>query len=144
MPQFSVSSENQLSTCHPDLQRLAHAVIQIADFTVLEGHRGEEAQNRAYALGKSQRRWPHGEHNSLPSKAFDFAPYPIDWGPGGNTPAARLARQKAQERFVLFAGIFIAVAHQMGIKIRWGGDWDRDLDTRDENFRDYGHIEVVL
>jgi hypothetical protein len=30
----------------------------------------------------------------------------------------------------------------MGIKIRWGGDWDMDTETKDNNFDDLVHFEI--
>lgn len=133
MPAFGTNSEKALASCHSDLQRLAYTAIMFVDFSVLEGHRNEADQNKAYAKGFSKVRWPNGKHNKLPSNAFDFAPYPIDWSD----------KEVARQRFVYVAGILMGIAFQLGIQIRWGGDWDRDFDTRDEKFRDLGHIELV-
>jgi hypothetical protein len=116
-----------------------NAVITVFDFSVLEGHRGQEAQERAYAKGLSKVHWPFGKHNSQPSKAVDIAPYPIDWGDGKDPQQAEAARQ----RFCLLAGFVLCTAQRMGIKLRWGGDWNGNLDTRDEKFRDLGHFEIV-
>lgn len=125
----------QFNTLHPDLQRVLTEAIKYFDFSILEGFRDEEAQNRAYAKGLSKVRWPLGKHNSNPSHAVDIAPYPIDWSD----------ERKATERFVLLAGVILCLAAQMNITIRWGGDWNRNNDTRDEKgFRDYPHFELVL
>jgi peptidoglycan L-alanyl-D-glutamate endopeptidase CwlK len=35
------------------------------------------------------------------------------------------------------------VANTLGIKIRWGGDWNGDLQFRDEKFKDLPHFELV-
>lgn len=133
MPVLGAKSKKELATCHKDLQTLANAVIQDFDFTVLEGHRNERDQNIAFAKGLSQRKWPNGEHNQRPSKAMDVAPWPIDWS----------NKEAATQRFVLLAGFMLCHAKRLGLKIRWGGDWNRNLDTRDEKFRDYGHFEVM-
>lgn len=134
MPTFSTASRRQLATCDPKLQRVLEEAIQFYDFTIIEGHRGKEAQNAAYAKGTSKVRFPHGKHNSLPSRAVDLAPYPIDWS----------NNQKALERFVYLAGVVMCCARRLQIPLRWGGDWDRDDDTRDEgSFRDYPHFELV-
>lgn len=129
MPRFSNRSKAALETCHPELQRLLNEAIRHIDFSVLEGHRGKEAQNDAFRRGYSKLPWPHGKHNSTPSLAVDIAPYPIDW--------------KDTERFVLFAGFILGLASQMGLAVRWGGDWDRDYRVKDERFRDLGHFELV-
>lgn len=133
MPKFGSASQKQLATCHPDLQRVLNEAIQIVDFVVVEGHRGKEAQNAAFAKGLSKLPYPKGNHNALPSRAADIAPWPVDWSDN----------RKALERFVFMQGIVWACAHKLGIAIRWGGDWNRNLDMRDEGaFRDYPHVEL--
>lgn len=79
MPKLSQISKERLATCHPDLQAVCNELIKQYDFSVLEGHRGEHAQNGAYEQGVSQVRYPHSAHNKTPSLAVDIAPYPIDW-----------------------------------------------------------------
>lgn len=79
MPRFSKLSKERLATCHPDLQAVCNELIKQYDFSVLEGRRGEKAQNLAYKQGKSQVKYPHSAHNKIPSLAVDLAPYPIDW-----------------------------------------------------------------
>jgi hypothetical protein len=132
MPKFSTASRERLATCVDDLQRVMVEAIKIMDFTVVEGHRGKAAQNIAFNKGLSQKQWPNGEHNSEPSRAVDITPYPIDWSDA----------EKNTQRMVLLAGIVLACAFHLGIKLRWGGDWNMNGDTRDEHFRDYGHFEV--
>jgi peptidoglycan L-alanyl-D-glutamate endopeptidase CwlK len=139
MPIFSNRSKLALATCHPDLQRVLTEAIKHIDFTVLEGHRGKDAQNAAFAGGFSQLKWPKGKHNhpdypedevSEPiARAVDIAPYPISWSD--------------TERFVLFAGFILGIASQLGVGLRWGGDWDRDTQVKDERFRDWGHFELI-
>ena len=133
MPKFSQASLDQLGTCDTRLQEVLSTVIGLFDFTVLEGHRGQAAQDAAYARGASQKRWPEGKHNSVPSRAVDIAPYPIDWS----------SKEAARQRFCYLAGFVMAIAAQKGIRLRWGGDWDGDQDTRNEHFRDLGHFEIL-
>ena len=128
MPRFSNRSKEALATCHPDLRRVMNEAIKYIDFSVLEGHRGQAAQDLAFRQGLSKLRWPNGRHNSKPSRAVDIAPYPIVWAD--------------TERFVLFAGFILGIASTLGIKLRWGGDWDTDWQVKDEKFRDYGHFEL--
>lgn len=129
MPSFGTKSQAELDTCHEDLQKVANKAIQIMDFSVVDGHRTEEQQNDYFERGVSKIQWPDGKHNKTPSQAFDLAPYPIDWS---NKP-------KAIARFYLLAGVVLAVAAEMNIKLRWGGDWDGDWDLFDQNFDDLGH-----
>lgn len=79
MPKFSKKSRERLSTCHPDIVRVCEELIKQYDFSVLQGHRGEKEQNKAFEGGKSNVRWPRSAHNKTPSLAVDIAPYPIDW-----------------------------------------------------------------
>lgn len=133
MPRFSRASRAQLDTCDSRLQRVMEEVIQIYDFTVVQGHRSLAEQMRYYQLGTSRVR--KGKHNAHPSLAVDIAPYPIDWSND----------EDAIRRFVYLAGHVMATAARMGIPLRWGGDWDRDQDIRDEKgkLRDWGHFELV-
>ena len=128
---FSEASKMQLATCHPDLQRLFNEVIKYWDCKILEGHRGEKAQHDAFASipQRSKVDWPHGKHNKLPSLAVDVAPCPIDWND--------------IHRIYCFSGFVLGMAVTMGIKIRWGGDWDRDTEVKDNTFNDLVHFEVI-
>lgn len=130
MPQYSASSQGRLSSCHPLLQQVFKQVIKTVDNTVIEGHRNKDKQNRLFDEGKSQLKYPKGKHNSLPSLAVDAAPYPIDWND--------------RERATLFAGYVLGVACEMGIKLRWGGDWNCNFETTDNNFDDLWHFELML
>ena len=78
MPQFGRRSKEQLSSCHADLQKLFNEVIKHYDCTILEGHRSNEDQLKAFNAGKSRIK-SGGKHNQLPSLAADVAPWPIDW-----------------------------------------------------------------
>jgi peptidoglycan L-alanyl-D-glutamate endopeptidase CwlK len=129
MPSFSPRSLANLDTCHEDLQQVFISVVQRFDCTVLCGHRGEEAQNEAHRTGKSQLKYPQGNHNKFPSSAVDVAPYPIDW--------------ENRERFVYFGGYVLGVAANMDIGLRWGGDWSMDHDLTDQTFHDLPHFELV-
>lgn len=128
MPAFGARSLRSLSTAHPDLQRLFAAVVEHYDCTVTEGHREQAAQDAAFASGASRVRWPHGKHNSIPSRAVDVYPYPVNF--------------KQRERFYHFAGFVQGMAAAMGISIRWGGDWDGDRDIYDQSFYDLPHFEL--
>ena len=129
MPSFSDNSKGRLETCDPRLQRLLNEAIKSVDFMVLCGHRSEAEQNEAKRTGKSTLAWPLSKHNSLPSKAVDIAPYPLDWN-----DTARFAR---------LAGYLERIAQEQGTKIRWGGDWNGNWRTKDERLVDMPHIELA-
>ena len=130
---FSKSSEYQLSTIHPDLQRVIRRALGwgIVDFKVVIGHRGQAAQDEAFRTGASQKRWPDGNHNSYPSKAVDLAVLvngEIQWKP--------------RAAWDFLAGVMLAAAAVEGVRIRSGRDWDSDNDVTDQTFNDLGHFEL--
>ena len=129
MPRFGRRSKTNLRTAHLDLIRLFDKVIKEYDCSILQGYRNQEEQDRLYYEGRSKLQYPDSKHNSNPSLAVDVIPYPIDWND--------------RERFYHFAGYVKGVASGLGIKIRWGGDWDRDGDLTDQNFNDLFHIEII-
>lgn len=129
MPAFGKASQEKLATCDPRLQKVFNEVIKHFDCTVIEGHRGEEAQNKAFAEGKSKLKYPQGKHNKIPSLAADVLPYQIDWND--------------TNRMRYFAGFVVGIAATMGIKLRWGGDWNQNTELKDNSFNDLPHFELV-
>jgi hypothetical protein len=129
MPSFGTSSRERLDTCDDKLQAICEIVIEHYDFTVLEGHRSGERQNELFRQGKSKLKAGQSKHNSLPSKAVDIAPYPIAWDD--------------MNRFFLLAGMMFQAAHDMGVKIRWGMDWNQNWIHTDQSFFDAPHFELV-
>ena len=128
MPHFGKSSKKRQSTCDSKLQEIFNEVIKHVDCSVLEGHREKDRQNKLFEEGKTKVKYPDGRHNRQPSSAVDVTPYPVDW--------------KDRERQTLFAGFVIGVASQMGINLRWGGDWDQDFQVVDNRFDDFPHFEL--
>ncbi|MDA0780776.1 MAG: M15 family metallopeptidase [Rickettsiales bacterium] len=129
MPFFSKHSLQKLETCDARLQEICHEAIKIYDFTVLCGKRDEEEQNNLLIQGKTKLEFPNSKHNKFPSQAVDIAPCPIDWSDFG--------------RFRLLAGIIFGIAHSKNVKIRWGGDWNMNWNSGDENFLDLVHFELL-
>lgn len=133
MPKFSIKSSDRLSTCHPDLQRLFEAVVVEYDCSIIEGHRNRRRQNLLYRQGKSRVKWPDGKHNRLPSEAVDAGPYLKKVGIPWNTP----------EEWHRFARFVFKKAEELGIRVRWGGDWDMDGESTDQSFNDLPHWELL-
>ena len=128
MPKFGRKSKERLNTCDSNLQKVFNEVIKHVDCSVLEGHREKDRQNKLFEEGKTKVKYPNGRHNRQPSSAVDVTPYPVDW--------------KDRERQTLFAGFVNGVASQMGINLRWGGDWDQDFQVVDNRFDDFPHFEL--
>lgn len=127
---FGNRSERNLETCDTDLQIILREAIKGKyDFSVICGHRGPKEQNEAFKKGNSDFQYPDSKHNGYPSKAVDIVPYPLNYSDIGS--------------FYILAGYIMRVADEKNIKIRFGGDWDSDGKTLDQNLHDIGHIELV-
>ena len=129
MPSFGKTSTERLLHCHSYLQLLFEEVVKDFDCSILVGYRGKEEQEKMVTQKRSKLHWPDSRHNRMPSMAVDVAPYPIDW--------------EDTDRFYFFAGYVTATAKRLGLKIRWGGDWDQDYDLSDNKFNDLVHFELV-
>lgn len=134
---FSPSSKSRLDTLDESLQEILNEVIVRVNFVVLEGHRNQVDQEKAFDAGKSKLHWPFGNHNSFPSRAVDIWP----WTPQG----------KIDWKDVVAAGRLMgyvqAIADRRGIALRFGLDWDGDWYTvgqdPDEHFLDAPHVELL-
>lgn len=127
MNRFSAKSVQRLYSCRRPLIDLFEAVLPVHDCSILEGHRSNARQLALYDEGKTKIP-SQGPHNWQVSRAVDVAPYPINWE---NT-----------KRFYFFAGIVMAKADDMGIDVRWGGDWNSNNNLDDQNFFDLVHWEL--
>lgn len=130
MPNYSSRSTKELATCDERLQLVFNEVIKRFDCSILKGHRKKEEQDEKYRLGLSKVQYPNSKHNFFPSLAVDVAPYPVDW--------------RDRERFHYFAGYVVGTAISLGVRIRWGGDWDKDTQVKDNAFDDLPHFELIL
>ena len=128
MPKFGKRSMSKLETCHEDLQQVFYQVIKHFDCSILEGHRGEELQNKYFDEGKSKVKFPKGRHNANPSKAVDVVPWPVDWDD--------------TDRMYYFAGFVKGIASMLDIPIRWAGDWNDNTEVKDTGFKDLPHFEL--
>jgi peptidoglycan L-alanyl-D-glutamate endopeptidase CwlK len=126
----------KLETCHPNIQKIVNKLTERWNICIIEGHRGKEAQNKAFAEGKSKLKFPNGKHNSLPSMAIDMIPVELNKGKEN-------IDWNDRSRICHFAGYVISVAEFLGTPIRWGGDWDKDTELKDNSFDDLVHFELI-
>lgn len=130
MYKFSRKSQAKLDTCHPDIRRICDELIKIMDVTVIEGVRSVQQQEEYVRTGKSKTmKSKHLKQDDGWSHAVDLAPYPIDWSDS--------------QRFAYMQGMIRGIAHQLGIKVRSGIDWDSDGQLKDHTFFDGPHFEIV-
>jgi len=124
---FSERSLNNLKGVHPKLVAVVKRALEITpiDFTVLEGVRSQARQDELWAQGRTkpgqvvtwvQSSGTHGIQADGYGHAVDLAPYPIDWND--------------YNRFDGLANVMFAAAKELGVTLRWGGNWDMDADPR--------------
>lgn len=131
MPKFGKRSRDRLKGVDSKLINVLNEVVKNFDITVIEGLRSQERQNELVEQGKSKTKF--GKH--VQGRAVDIAPYPIDWN--------------ARDDFHYLGGWVLAVAAKMGVKVRWGGDWNASSlfkgqrTTKDNSFDDLVHFELL-
>ena len=124
MYRFGKRSRERLRGVDTKLVNVLNELIKMMDVTVIEGLRSAERQGKLLAQGATKVKY--SKH--MEGKAVDIAPYPIDW--------------KDRDRFYYMGGMVRGIAKQLGVNIRFGGDWDSDGETKDNNFDDLVHIEL--
>ncbi len=107
-------SLDRLNDVHPDLVKVIKRAIEITpvDFTVLEGRRSRARQKKLVSSGASKTM--NSRH--LTGHAVDIAPYidgAVSWAWPHYYPLAKAVKQAAKE---------------LGVSIKWGGDWIRFKD----------------
>lgn len=133
-------SRQRLAGVHPDLVRVIERAIQITsqDFSVLEGVRTKQRQQELYNQGRKTPgpivTWTLNSRH-LPAAdgfghAVDIAPFPLDW----NDP----------KKFDAIAKAMFAAAKELGVKLRWGADWDQDGKPRERGEFDNPHWEIQI
>lgn len=116
----------KLDTIKPELRAVCLKAFETMpfDITVIEGVRTLERQKQLLAQGATKTL--NSKH--LVREAVDMAPYPVDW--------------KNLDRFRTMRDHMFEAAKELGTKIRWGGDWNRNGDSKDEKFYDGPHFEL--
>lgn len=134
MAAFSAASRKHLAEkVHPDLIRLFTEVVKHFDCTVLGGVRTPEDQDAFILQGLSKtKNSKHLPQSDGLAHAVDVAPYPLRWDERG-----------WQKNQIYFAGFVKGIASQMGIAIRWGGDWKSNNDPQHNGFEDLDHFELA-
>ena len=124
MPKFGKRSREKMRGVDSRLINVMNELIKLMDVTIIEGLRTKERQEELVAKGASKTKF--SKH--IEGKALDVAPYPIDW--------------ENRDGLYYMGGMIRGIAQQLGYDIRYGGDWDSDGQTKDNNFDDLVHIEI--
>lgn len=132
-------SRQKLQGVHPKLVSVVERAIEITkqDFTVIQGVRTPEEQQRLYDQGRKTPgpivTWTLKSRH-LPGKdglgrAVDLVPNPVDWND--------------LKKFDAIAEAMFAAAKELGVKLRWGADWDEDGKRRERSENDSPHFEIA-
>tara|TARA_R100001509_G_C4738285_1_gene172312 strand:- start:43 stop:423 length:381 start_codon:yes stop_codon:yes gene_type:complete len=124
MPKFGKRSKERLRGVDTKLVNVLNELIKIMDVTIIEGLRSEQRQEKLLKEGLTKTKF--SKH--IEGKAVDLAPYPIDWND--------------RDRFHYMGGMIRGIAKQLNVPVRWGGDWDGDGETKDNQFDDLVHVEI--
>lgn len=129
MYRFGKRSRARLKGVDSRLVNVLNELIKIMDVAIIEGVRSEETQYKYFLDGKSKLDGKNKKSKHQLGKAVDLAPYPINW--------------KDNTSFYYMGGMIRGIAKQLNLKVRWGGDWDSDGETKDQTFMDLVHIEIL-
>ncbi len=135
MYKLSQRSISRLSETDPRIREIVFEAINSSpiDFGIPEygGRRSPTEQNTLFKNGKSKCDGYEKLSRHQSGLAFDIFPYvngSANW----------------DKRYCfLLAGHILATAHRLGYKLKWGGDWDMDMDLDDQTFNDLVHFELV-
>ena len=138
---FGKSSLTALHGVHPLLVATVAVALKksTVDFKVLEGVRTKERQAELYAQGRTKPgsvvTWTMNSRHFIDKStgyghAVDLLPAPYDW--------------KDLANFDAVAEAMFAAADELGVKIRWGADWDMDGNYREKGEHDSPHFELVI
>lgn len=152
--QLGLRSQKNLEGVHTDLVAVVERAIDITaqDFIVIEGVRSKARQLELYGQGRTPNElmavgidqnlaqpkkpkvtWTlnsnHFAHADGFGRAVDLVSYPVDWS--------------SSAKFDAIAEAMFSAAAQLGIRIRWGADWDRDGKPRERGETDSPHFELA-
>ena len=126
-------SEERLVGVNPALVAVVRRAIELStvDFTVLEGKRTLERQQELFDQGRTKPgkivTWTM-KSKHLDGDAVDLVPFPVDW--------------EDTKKFDAIAKAMFAAAAELGVKLRWGADWDMDGKPREKGEYDSPHFEI--
>ena len=154
MNEYSASSSRKLATCHPDLQRLFRSVLQDRDNTIIFGHRTPTLQFDLFKQGRVLQDgiWVISDKDAVITNCDGFdkpsmhnymkdgQPYSLAVDSAPYTNGRMLTSEVG---LAYYAGYVMHRAEQLGIPLRWGGDWDGDNDDTDQRLHDLFHYELI-
>lgn len=134
---FGAKSNTELASIKPQLAAVVRRALEISpiDLTVIEGRRTIERQRELYAQGRTTPgkivAWTM-DSKHLTGDAVDVAPVV-----NGVTP------WKDTKAFITVGKAMFTAAQELGVRIRWGYDWDQDGNIQERGEYDGPHFELI-
>lgn len=149
-PKFHLSQKSlgKLKGVHPKLVKVVKRAIEITDedFTVGEGVRSKARQRQLVAKGASKTmNSKHLIQKDGYSHAVDLFWYKggkVSWDTDNVEAFYSLDPNKEYEGYQEIGYAMLTAAKELGVKVRWGADWDMDGQHTDHKFLDWVHFEV--
>lgn len=152
MPEFnSARSARVIQELVLPLKVVLLVAIKHIDFSLVQGARPLGEQVRLFDNGQSEldgitqiskhQVWtseelPNGYTEARPKAwAVDILPAPYT--------LHGIKAYDDRPRFTQYAGFILGIGANMGIELRWGGDWNGDFSYHDQKFHDLPHLELV-
>lgn len=139
---FGARSEANLIGVHHELVNVVRLALFISniDFAVIEGLRTKDRQRDLYAQGRSRPgkivTWTMNSKH-LEGRAVDLLPvFPGTGKVDGNS-------WNYKEGFLEIGRAMLKASEQLGIKIRWGHDWNLNGKYGERGENDLPHFELV-
>jgi len=133
-----------LSTCDFGIQAVINRAAETLSLKVICGHREKAAQDAAfYSIPRrSKKKYPDSPHNQVPSLAVDVTPDDVRWDILNDPTINPKEYYKQINQAYFNAGIILATGKEMGTELIFGGDWNVDYNTKDNNFDDLFHFQL--
>jgi len=154
MPKYGATSERHLAGVAAALVRVMRAVVARFDNSIWDGARtvAEQAENVRRGVSQTM----DSKHVVGPglrdlADAVDAYPFPVRLPQAppallalsSTDRAAIAAYTKDLARFYYFGGYVLGTADQLGVPLRWGGDWNGNREVNDQKFDDLPHFELL-
>lgn len=141
---WNARSLEQKATLHTDLRVVIEDALRISDvpFQLVQGARTIDQQREYFKAGKSKI-----NPDAYADKDALYAAAKHVVGPGA--PFARAVdiviegpKPYDMSHLCYVAGVVLTCARIRGIKVRWGGNFDRDKEILEQSFIDGPHFEL--
>jgi peptidoglycan L-alanyl-D-glutamate endopeptidase CwlK len=137
---LGAKSRANLAGVHPRLAAVVEAAIKrsAVDFKVIEGVRTPERQRELYAQGRTKPgnivTWTLKSNHLVQADglghAVDLLVAPYDWKEG--------------PQWKQMADAMLSAAKDLGVRVRWGKDWNQNGKIGEKGETDGPHFEIVL